>query len=98
MRVLRAPQLRMKIIHGLRFRLAVSYVVFFAVLLGAIGFIARQNLKNEADSDMRATAEADWGAVKLYLNIKNERPYWIVDETDPEEAYLVDAASRLSLH
>jgi len=95
--VSRFPPLRTNLVHGLRFRLAVSYVVFFAVLLGAIGLLARQNLKNEADSDMRATAEADWGAVKLYLNIKNERPYWIVDETDPEEAYLVERLRHVYL-
>jgi len=39
-RVFGVRQLRVGFVRGLRFRLAVSYVAFFAILLAAIGFFA----------------------------------------------------------
>ena len=88
-RVFGIPKLRVNFMRGLRFRLALSYVIFFAVLLTVIGLIFRQNLIREANEDVRATLEEEWGAAKGYLKIENARPIWIADPTDPEEAYIV---------
>lgn len=81
--------MRVDFIRGLRFRLAVSYVLFFSVLLVAIGLIYRQNLKNQLEGDVRAALEEEWGAAKGYVRIENFEPRWIADPTDPEEDYIV---------
>ena len=39
-------QQALRLVRGLRFRLTVSYVLLFTVLLIAIGFVFRQNLKS----------------------------------------------------
>ncbi len=91
------PKLRVDFLHGLRFRLMVSYVLFFAVLLAIIGLLYRKNLKSEAESDVRATVAADWDAAKLYIQIANQEPVWVADETDPEEAFIVERLRRVYL-
>src|SRR5580700_12189019 len=88
-RVFGVPKLRVDFIRGLRFRLAVSYVLFFSVLLVAIGLIYRQNLQSQLEGDVRAALEEEWGAAKGYVRIENFEPRWIADPTDPEEEYIV---------
>jgi heavy metal sensor kinase len=83
--------------RGLRFRLMLSYVIFFAALLAMIGLFFRANLKNEAENDVRATAQADWEAAKLYLRIDNAEPEWIEDRSDPEEAFIVERLRHVYL-
>jgi heavy metal sensor kinase len=78
------------IARGLRFRLTVSYVLLFFVLLMAIGLLFRQNLRSQTESEVRTTLEEEWAAAKGYLVIQNERPIWQYDNTDPEEARIVD--------
>ncbi len=96
-RVFGVPKLRVGFMRGLRFRLAASYVLFFAILLAAIGLLFRQYLKNEVESDVSTTLDADWGAIKGYLHIDNEEPVWLYDRTDPEEAYAVERLRRVYL-
>ena len=88
-RVFGVPRLRVDYARGLRFRLAVSYVLFFTVLLVAIGLLFRQNLKNQLEAEVRAALEEEWGAAKGYVRIENFEPRWIADPTDPEEEYIV---------
>src|SRR5271170_2347688 len=88
-RVFGVPKLRVDYARGLRFRLAVSYVLFFTVLLVVIGLLFRQNLKNQLEGDVRAALEEEWGAAKGYVRIENFEPRWIADSTDPEEEYIV---------
>src|SRR6476646_7351159 len=77
-------------LRSLRFRLTLSYVLFFTVLLVAIGLLFQKTLQFEMDDDSRATLEEEWGAAKGYLHIEGGRPVWIADATDPEEAYIVE--------
>jgi len=76
--------------RALRFRLTVSYVLLFTILLVAIGLLLRQNLKRETEGEVRAALEEEWGAAKGYVKIENERPLWVYDTTDPEEAHIVE--------
>jgi heavy metal sensor kinase len=78
------------IVRGLRFRLTLSYVLFFSVLLVGIGLLFRQTLRSQLDDDVRTTLEEEWGAAKAYLRIENKRPIWVADSSDPEEAYIVE--------
>src|ERR1700733_12820719 len=94
-RVFGVRQLRVGFVRGLRFRLAVSYVAFFAILLAAIGFFFHKHLKNEVEADTQLTVRSDWEAVKLYLHIKNAGPVWQADLTDPEEGFIVERLRRV---
>ncbi|MEQ1949604.1 MAG: ATP-binding protein [Bryobacteraceae bacterium] len=85
------------VVRGLRFRLTVSYVLFFSVLLVGIGLLFRQTLRSQLDDDVRVTLEEEWGAAKAYLRIENKRPIWVADSSDPEEAYIVERLRRVYL-
>jgi len=85
------------IARGLRFRLTLSYVLFFSVLLIGIGLLFRQTLRAQLDDDVRATLEEEWGAAKGYLRIENKRPIWVADSSDPEEAYIVERLRHVYL-
>ena len=86
-----------RVVRGLRFRLSLSYVLFFTVLLIAIGLVFRQALRSEMNGDVQALLEEEWGAAKGYLSIENQRPVWIWDSTDQEEAYIVDRLRHIYL-
>jgi heavy metal sensor kinase len=96
-RVFGVRQLRVGFVRGLRFRLAVSYVAFFAILLAAIGFFFWRHLKEEADADVQTTVDADWDATIGYLHFDNERPEWEYDRSDPDEDYAVERLRRVYL-
>jgi heavy metal sensor kinase len=81
---------RLAFIRGLRFRLTLSYVLFFTVLLAIIGVLFQQTLQLEMDGDSRAALEEEWGAAKGYLHFEKSAPIWVADSTDPEEAYIVE--------
>lgn len=96
-RVFGVRQLRVGFLRGMRFRLAVSYVAFFAILLAAIGFFFWRHLKEEAELDVRTTVESDWGATVGYLHFDNERPEWEYDRSDPDEAFTVERLRHVYL-
>src|ERR1700687_784133 len=75
--------------RGLRFRLAFSYVAFFAVLVVALGFVFRQTLATILREQSENILEAEWGADKGYSEFKDTGPDWFYDATDPDEDFLV---------
>jgi len=80
---------RPSIVRGLRFRLAVSYLLFFAVLLGVLGLVFRGLLeKSFSDQSANLLAE-EWGALKGYLKIEHQQDIWYFDRFDPEESLIV---------
>ncbi len=94
-RVFRTKNLRF--MRGLRFRLTLSYVLFFTVLLVAIGLFFRKTLQIQLEGDVRDALEEEWGAAKGYLKIENQRPIWIADPSDTEEAYIVSRIKHVFL-
>jgi heavy metal sensor kinase len=95
-RVFGVPKLPVAKMRGLRFRLTVSYVLFFAVLLIVIGLVYRQNLKSQLDGVERAALESDWDAAKGYIKIVNYQPEWdAVDEDDPEGQLIEDRLKQV---
>jgi heavy metal sensor kinase len=90
-------KLRVHFVRGLRFRLALSYTLFFAVLLILIGVFFRTKFENEITHDDRALLEEQWGAAKGYLRFEHQRPFWAADSTDPEEAYIVERLRHVYL-
>src|SRR5581483_5463348 len=45
----------------------------------------------------RDALEEEWGEAKGYLKIEQQRPIWIADATDPEEAYIVSRIKHVFL-
>ncbi len=86
-----------RLTRGLKFRLVVSYLIFFAVILAAIGFLFRQTLSNTMSSHSRAILEEEWAAVKGYLRVEHGQPIWFYDKDDPDEAFFVERLKRVYL-
>jgi heavy metal sensor kinase len=81
--------------RGLRFRLALSYVVFFTVLLVLLGMLFRQILSATFQNQMESVLDEEWGAAKGYLRTGPEGPDWVFDEKDPDESFTVRRVQRI---
>ena len=81
--------------RGLRFRLALSYVIFFSILLVLLGMLFRQVLSGTFQSQMESVLDEEWGAAKGYLRTGPEGPDWIFDEKDPDESFAVRRVQRV---
>jgi len=79
-----------KYVMGLRFRLALSYVLFFGLLLIMVGFAMRGLLGSIIDREIRGVLEEEWVAVKGYMRIENRRPSWTFERYDPEEREIIE--------
>ncbi|HEY7334421.1 MAG TPA: ATP-binding protein [Bryobacteraceae bacterium] len=85
-RVFGSPVVRARFVRGLRFRLMLSYVMFFTLLLVALGLLFRHELKTRLDGGVQALLDDDWGAVKGWVNIVNERPVWSEPADEDEQS------------
>src|SRR5947209_6485914 len=83
------PELHARFARGLRFRLTLSYVLFFGVLLAGLGLLFRTTLLGQLQGEVMAALEEEWGAAKGYLKVENQRPEWVFDPADPEENLIV---------
>jgi heavy metal sensor kinase len=81
--------------RGLRFRLALSYVLFFSVLLVLLGLLFRQVLSSTFQTQMENVLDEEWGAAKGYLRTGPEGPDWVFDEKDPDESFTVRRVQRI---
>ncbi|HWJ40394.1 MAG TPA: ATP-binding protein, partial [Candidatus Limnocylindrales bacterium] len=81
-RIFRIRNLRF--MRGLRFRLTLSYVLFFAVLLVLIGLVSRGFLKAQLEGVEQAALDEEWDAAKGYVSIKNYQPVWDPIEDDQD--------------
>jgi heavy metal sensor kinase len=86
-----------RITRGLRFRLTLTYIVFFAVLLTFLGVFFRQTLKSLYDSQLRNILEEEWGAVRGYLRIEKGKINWYYDRGDAEESLIIDRLKQIYL-
>jgi heavy metal sensor kinase len=96
-RVFGVRKLPVQKMRGLRMRLTLSFVLFFSVLMVAIGLFYRKTLEYDMEADMRAALEEEWGAAKGYLRIENQQPIWVADRTDPEENFIVTRLRHIDL-
>jgi len=97
MRLLRTFWARLGFLRSLRFRLTLSYVLFFTVLLVAIGLLFRGTLQLEMDGDTRTTLEEEWAAARGYLHIDSVKSACVYDTSDPEETYIVERMKHVYL-
>jgi hypothetical protein len=80
----------MSFTSGLRFRLSVSYLFFFTILLVLLGVVFRQTLRATLKSEMQSTLDEEWGAAKGYLRTGFAGPDWVFDKEDPDESFIVN--------
>ena len=80
--------------RALRFRIAVSYVIFFALLLLFLGGVFRRVLNNIVYTQTQDLLKEDWDAMKGYLRIDRTGMNWFYDHTDPEEDFIVHRLAR----
>src|SRR5216684_3603783 len=84
--------------RGLRFRIAVGYVVFFTILLSVLGVVFRKSLQSIFVTQTQDLLKDDWDAVKGYLRLSsNEGKRWFFDNYDPEEDFIVRRLTRVYL-
>lgn len=82
---------RSRIFKGLRFRLALSYVVFFAILLTGFGFVLRSMLRNVIETTVEGLLDEEWAASKGFLRIDAKGQIgWNYDPNDKEEKAIVE--------
>lgn len=95
-RVEQAPAWK-RIPRSLRFRLALSYVIFFAVVLAGIGLVFRQTLEHTLSSHSHDILDEEYVSVKGYLRFEHHAPIWFFDKEDPEESAFVARLRRILL-
>ena len=81
--------------RGLRFRLAFSYVFFFATLLVLLSIVLAKTLSVAFQSEMESVLDQEWGAAKGYLRTGPEGPDWFYDSDDPDESFAVERLRRV---
>ncbi|HUA82838.1 MAG TPA: ATP-binding protein [Bryobacteraceae bacterium] len=91
------PKPRVDFLRGLRFRLMLSYVLFFTLLLVVIGLVFHKTLQLQTERDAQDALDEEWFEAKGYLKIEYQRPVWVADETDPEEAFIVSRLKHIYL-
>jgi heavy metal sensor kinase len=79
-----------KITRSLRFRLTAAYTLIFTLVLAGVGMMFRQSLVSSLEAQARDVLNQEWSAMKGYLQIKNGKPNWEFDQTDPDEASIVE--------
>ncbi len=87
----------LQFVRSLRFRLAVGYLLFFTLMLTAIGVLFHQNLSSILYDQVATALEEEWGASKGYLRIEHQRGVWYYDRFDPEESLIVSRIQRVEL-
>jgi heavy metal sensor kinase len=90
-------RLPVNLLRGLRFRLTLSYLLLFSVLLVFIGLGFRQRLKAQTEGDVQAVLEEEWKDVNGYLRVENYGPVWTLDVRDPEDAHVKDRLQQVLL-
>jgi heavy metal sensor kinase len=86
-----------RITRGLRFRLTLSYALFFTLLLAAVGVLFRTFLDNSLNNNIRDVLDQDWAALRGYLRIEKAKPNWFYDPDDTDENYIVSRLKRVYL-
>lgn len=81
----------------MRFRLTVSYLVFFTLLFALVGVVFRKTLEGIQEEQVREALEVQWRALRVYLRIKGSEPIWVFDRRNPGAVFLVERLRRVFL-
>ncbi|HYP08912.1 MAG TPA: hypothetical protein VER03_21960, partial [Bryobacteraceae bacterium] len=91
------PARRWRFTAGLRFRLTLTYLVFFTILLSFLGVFFHETLESLYDGQLHHILNEEWAAVRGYLRIEKGKANWFYDREDPEEALIVDRLKQIYL-
>lgn len=86
-----------KTTRGLRFRLTMSYVGIFALVLVGIGLYFRVSLENLIEARTRELIEEEWRAVRGFLRIERGQANWTFDPREFDDASHVERLRKLIL-
>lgn len=82
---------------GLRQRLTILYVSFFAILLLARGWMFRETLSDILHRDAEAILEDEFAAAKRFVQVEQGRVRWTYDDEDPDETRVAQNLQRVFL-
>jgi heavy metal sensor kinase len=87
----------LRLTRSLRFRLTLTYVVFFSLLLAVIGLLFQPLLRNIMNDEVDATLDEEWAAAKGYLHYEDKarKWTWLYDGFDSEEQFIVLRLQRV---
>lgn len=83
-----------KRIRSLRFRLTISYVLIFGILLMAIGFTFRSRLKTIIQDRVEEAVDEDWNAARGFLRVERGQAIWTVDPREVEQTLFLERLRR----
>lgn len=87
----------LRTVRSLRFRLTISYVLIFGVLLTGIGLYFRVNLERTFEDRIRELIGEDWNAARGLLRIQNGQATWNVDPKDVDQSFFLERLRRMLL-
>lgn len=76
--------------RSLRFRLTLSYVFLFTILLISLGLVFRTLLDGILEQQAVNIINEEWSIVRGFLRVEKGVPFWAYDKDDPEEATIVN--------
>ena len=83
--------------RGLRFRLTASFLVFFTVMLALIGVGFRNTLARIQQAQLREMIDADWAALRGYLQVSQDGVRWRWNSDNAQEEFIVEGLRRVFL-
>lgn len=83
--------------RGIRFRLTISYALFFAVMLVGVAGLFRERLSHTLEQQVHDVLDQEWAAIKGYLKIEHGQANWYYDTDDPDENFIVERFRRVYL-
>lgn len=84
-------------VRSLRFRLTVSYILIFGLLLTAIGFTFRSRLMAIIQDRVEEAVDEDWGAARGFLKVERGQAIWSVDPREVDQTVFLERLRRFVL-
>lgn len=84
-----------RLVRGMRFRLAVAYLGLMTAMLIGIGIYVRHELDSILEQRAHDILDEEWTAFKGYLRISPTQIEWFYDRQDPDESLTVENLRRV---
>jgi heavy metal sensor kinase len=81
-------------VKSLRFRLTISYVLIFGILLTAIGFTFRSRLMTIIQERVEEAVDEDWSAARGFLRVERGQAIWSVDPREVDQTVFLERLRR----
>ena len=84
-------------VRSLRFRLTISYVLIFGILLTGIGFTFRSRLMTIIQERVEEAVDEDWAAARGFLRVERGQAIWSVDPREVDRTVFLERLRRFVL-